>query len=72
MIEDREELSFFEHDLSGLNDRADRITNLQFHFVGAAAADDALDDVVAHMDYDVGHYVTKGDLGDFADQTIAG
>jgi hypothetical protein len=65
-------LGFLEHHIRGLDDGADCIADFQLHFVGTAAADDAFDDVVADVNDDVGHHITKSDLGDLTNQTIAG
>jgi hypothetical protein len=66
-----ERLGLLDQDLGGLDDRADGVADFQFHFLGAGASNDALDEVVANANGDMGHDVAELDFGDFADEAVA-
>jgi hypothetical protein len=71
-LKDRRGLSLFKHDFRGFDDGTDGIADLKFHFIGTAASDDALNDLVAHMNDDMGHDIAKVDFCNFTDQAVAG
>src|ERR1700722_3369126 len=63
-------LLLLEHYFCGFDYDGYRVANLEFHFVGAALGNDALDDVFADADDDVGHDAARFDFGHFTFQPV--
>jgi len=65
-------LIFLDHDLGGFDHGADRVTLLEFEFVGAAARDGALDQVVADPNDHMRHDIAELNFFDFSTQFVSG
>ena len=63
---------FEKHDFGGFDDGGNLVAFFQFHFVGGAFGDYALDEVFAGANDHVGHDAAKLDFYNFAFNAISG
>ena len=64
-------LVFFEHDFGGLDDGLYGVADLEFHFFGAAAGDDAFNEVMAHANDHMGHDTAQLKFFNLAGEFVA-
>jgi hypothetical protein len=60
------------HHFSCFDHGGDRVALLEFEFVGAAASDGALNEVVADPNHDMGHDIAELNFFDFSTQFVSG
>lgn len=64
--------SFLQHYFRRFNNCGNCIADFECHFFRASSGDDAFNQIIAHLNNNVGHYVPELELDDCADKTVAG
>lgn len=63
---------FLNHHLGSFHHRSNGVALFEFEFIGAAARDRALDQIVSDSNRDEGHHVAQLNLFDYSAQFVSG
>ena len=64
-------LILLQHNFRGLNNRRNRVADLEVHLFGASSGYYALNEIISNADHDVSHNAAELEFGDFSFKPVA-